>query len=95
MLNIITKCFVFYVSIQFPLLTFAFFCAYGELLIDLSCQGGDRRKAPAASTVQGDCGQSPTRSRSVGGDRGSSLATTPSGKCYLLIVTKFHYNNNV
>ena len=67
---------IFFVRIRFPLLTFTFFCAYGELLIDLSCQGGDRGKAPAASTVQGDCGQSPTRSRSVGGDHGNSPATT-------------------
>jgi len=76
-LNIITKCFDFSVSIRFPLLTFTFFCAYGELLIDLSCQGGDRGKAPTASTVQGDHGQSPTRSRSVGGDHGKLPATTP------------------
>ena len=54
-----------------------FFCAYGELLIDLSCQGGDRGKAPAASMVHVDHGQSPTRSRSVGGDCGKSPATTP------------------
>ena len=67
---------IFYVSIQFPLLTFTFFCAYGELLIDLLCQGGDRGNAPTSSTVQGDYGQSPTRSRLVGGDRGKSPATT-------------------
>ena len=67
---------IFSVSIRFPPLTFTFFYAYGELLIVLLCQGGDHGKAPAASTVHGDRGQSPTRSRSVWGDCGNLPATT-------------------